>query len=207
MVCRVTTDRTAASESGLLDGCIAQSTTVEVVDVSPGKTVALPCDGGTDKDTNQVQVLWIFGLITVSSFKNGTLCEHPPFINRTRLGSIRQNNFSLVINDARLQDAGCYKCLINGAVMQRIRLSVEGGRKQRDAETPSKENLVCKPYEDKDKEVPDENPPEIPSSGHPVNWTAVIALIAVIILIAVFAVIMANARKLSIRGNRQRNDV
>ncbi|XP_048853915.1 uncharacterized protein LOC125721833 isoform X1 [Brienomyrus brachyistius] len=177
------------------------------VAVSPGATATLPCDGPAVNDTNEVEVVWESKGMTVSSFKNGTLCEHPDFVNRTQLGSIQQNNFSLVINDARLQDGGWYKCLINGAITQWNHLSVGGGRKQRDAETSSKGNLVCKPYEDKDKEVPDENPPEIPSSGHPVNWTAVIALIAVIILIAVFAVIMANARKLSIRGNRQRNDV
>ncbi|XP_048853914.1 uncharacterized protein LOC125721832 isoform X4 [Brienomyrus brachyistius] len=112
------------------------------VDVSPGKTVTLPCDGPAVNDTNEVQVLWEFEGMTVSSFKNGTLCEHPDFVNRTRLGSIQQNNFSLVINGARLQDAGWYKCLINGAITQWNHLSVGGGRKQRDAETPSKVSII-----------------------------------------------------------------
>ncbi|XP_048853562.1 uncharacterized protein LOC125721669 [Brienomyrus brachyistius] len=127
--------------------------------VSPGATVTLPCDGPAVNDTNQVEVLWIYGSRAVCSFNNRTLCQHPDFVHRTQLQSIQQNNFGLVINDVRIQDAGGYKCLINGKVMQRIRLSVRGGRKRRDAETSSKENLVCKPYEDKDKEVPDENPP------------------------------------------------
>ncbi|XP_048853910.1 uncharacterized protein LOC125721830 isoform X3 [Brienomyrus brachyistius] len=134
--------------------------------VSPGATVTLPCDGPAVNDTSQVEVLWIYGSRAVCSFNNRTLCQHPDFVHRTQLQSIQQNNFGLVINDVRIQDAGGYKCLINGAVTQRIRLFVGGGQKRRAAETPPEGNLVCKPYEDKGKEVPGENPPGT-SSGTP----------------------------------------
>nr|XP_023669323.1 uncharacterized protein LOC111844775 isoform X4 [Paramormyrops kingsleyae] len=130
--------------------------------VSPGETVTLPCDGGTDKDISEVEVFWIFGGTNVCLFQNGTWCEHPHFVNRIQLGSTRQSKFSLIINPVRLQDQGEYTCVINGAVMQINYLSVKGSWMQRAAETPPKESdsLVCKPYEDKDKEVPDENSPD-----------------------------------------------
>uniref|UniRef100_A0A3B3QN28 Ig-like domain-containing protein n=1 Tax=Paramormyrops kingsleyae TaxID=1676925 RepID=A0A3B3QN28_9TELE len=91
----------------------------------PGETVTLPCDGPADKDTNVVDMLWKFGSMTICSFKNGiSKFEHRDFVNRTQLGSIRQSNFSLVINRVIVQDHGGYKCLINDKVIQRNNLFV-----------------------------------------------------------------------------------
>nr|XP_023669322.1 uncharacterized protein LOC111844775 isoform X3 [Paramormyrops kingsleyae] len=103
--------------------------------VSPGETVTLPCDGGTDKDIS------------------------------------------------------------------------EGSWMQRAAETPPKESdsLVCKPYEDKDKEVPDENSPGAPSSVWLIVILSVIVGIvgiAVIVVILVIVVIVGIVSFIKRRRNQ-----
>nr|XP_023665400.1 uncharacterized protein LOC111842725 isoform X2 [Paramormyrops kingsleyae] len=158
--------------------------------VSPGGTVTLPCDGGTDKDGNEVEMSWEFEDTTVCWFQNGTLCEHRFFVNRIQLGSIQQKNFSLVINPVRLQDQGGYTCLINGAEIQINHLFVRGvsvgGRKQRAAETPPAESdgLLCNLHENKDKEVPDENPPGVPSSVRLTkNWPLIVVIVGIVVIV------------------------
>ncbi|XP_048865991.1 uncharacterized protein LOC125739679 isoform X2 [Brienomyrus brachyistius] len=141
-----------------------------------GDTVMLPCDGPAATDTNEVHVMWMFEGRPACEYENGTWCEIGHHVNRTRLGSIRQNNFSLVINPVRKEDDGAYVCRINGKVIRIIRLNVDGdgkpedavmppggGRKRRDAGTAGE---VCRPYreredppgsETKDKQDFDEN--------------------------------------------------
>ncbi|XP_023646302.2 uncharacterized protein [Paramormyrops kingsleyae] len=106
------------------------------IDANIGDTVTLPCDGPADTDTKEVDVLWQFGGKPVCWFKNGSWCETGHYVNRTRLGSIQQNNFSLVIYPVKEEDRGEYKCLVSDEVQQRIRLNVT--------------DPVCRPYRERE---------------------------------------------------------
>ncbi|XP_048851434.1 sodium channel subunit beta-3-like [Brienomyrus brachyistius] len=108
------------------------------IEAHTGETVTLRCDGRTLKDTEELQ--WMFKSQPASSYANGTLCEAGHHINRTWLGSIQQNNFSLLITDVTKEDDGVYTCRISGHTgdIQSIRLIVldaETDREQRAAGT------------------------------------------------------------------------
>ncbi|XP_048868615.1 uncharacterized protein LOC125740870 isoform X3 [Brienomyrus brachyistius] len=159
-----------------------------------GDTVTLPCDGPAATDTKEADVLWVFGGRPVCSYKNGSWCEAGHHVNRIRLGSIQQNNFSLAINPVRKDDAGVYMCRINGGDIQTIRLIVDepaGDRKQRDAVMPPGGRPFCRPYREredppesktKDKQDSYENPPGASSGGNVIVGivVAVMAVVAVV---------------------------
>ncbi|XP_048868489.1 uncharacterized protein LOC125740827 isoform X3 [Brienomyrus brachyistius] len=130
-----------------LPGADSQAITAHI-----GDTVMLPCDGPADTDTKEVDVLWLFGGKPACWF-NGNWCETGHYVSRTRLGSIKQNNFSLVITGVRKDDDGVYMCRISHENRQTIRLHVKGDGKQVEAETPPRD-IICRPHRER------EDPPE-----------------------------------------------
>ncbi|XP_048851893.1 uncharacterized protein LOC125720464 isoform X2 [Brienomyrus brachyistius] len=94
------------------------------IEAHTGETVTLRCDGRTLKDTEKLQ--WMLDGQLVSSYENGTFRETEHHINRTRLRSIQQNNFSLDIINVTDKDAGDYTCRISEEPedIQSIRLIV-----------------------------------------------------------------------------------
>nr|XP_023663124.1 uncharacterized protein LOC111841538 isoform X2 [Paramormyrops kingsleyae] len=112
-----------------------------------GGTVTLRCDGPAATDTKDVHVMWMFGGRPACWFKNGSWCETGHYVNRTRLESIRQNNFSLVINPVRKEDDGVYMCRINHKTIQSIHLNVTGGQTQTTGVTA---DPVCRPYTERE---------------------------------------------------------
>nr|XP_023658192.1 myosin light chain kinase, smooth muscle-like isoform X1 [Paramormyrops kingsleyae] len=98
------------------------------IDCHAGGTVMLPCYGEAATDTKEVDVLWKLNGWPACWFKNGEWCENSHLVNRAQLGSIRQNNFSLIINTVRNEDEGVYTCEISEDKKQTIHLVVKGRR-------------------------------------------------------------------------------
>ncbi|XP_072567535.1 uncharacterized protein [Paramormyrops kingsleyae] len=123
-----------------------------------GGTVTLPCDGPAASDTKKV--MWMFDGRPVFWFKNESWCGTGRYVNRTRLGSIEQNNFSLVINPIRKEDAGVYTCRINGEDIQIIRLNFT--------------DTVYRPYRER------EDPPGASSGGNSVGIGVTVVIVVVV---------------------------
>ncbi|XP_048865998.1 uncharacterized protein LOC125739680 isoform X2 [Brienomyrus brachyistius] len=170
-------------------------------------TVTLPCD--EPAATEEVVVLWMFEGKLACSYKNGNQCEFGHYVNRTQLGSIRQNNFSLVINHVKKEDEGEYECRINDKLIRITRLNVDGGRKPEDAVMPPGDQK-CRPYsmredppesENKDKQDSDENLSGASSGGNSAVIGVIVGLVVLLGAVAVAAVFTKRLR------NRQRNNL
>ncbi|XP_048866566.1 uncharacterized protein LOC125739989 [Brienomyrus brachyistius] len=191
-----------------LGHCLPADLGVEYgIDSHVGDTVTLPCDGPAATDTKEVHVMWMFEGKPVCWFEDAHWCETGHYVNRTRLGSVRQNNFSLVINHVKEEDDGVYECRITGGKNMMSRLFVDGDRKRRDAEMATKDP-VCRPYremedppgsENKDKRDSDEN-----LSGASLGGNSVVigVIVGMVVLLGAVAVAAVFTKRL---WNRQRN--
>nr|XP_023667351.1 uncharacterized protein LOC111843759 [Paramormyrops kingsleyae] len=172
------------------------------ISASIGESVTLPCDEPTAIDTKEA-LTWMCNGRHVSSFKNGSWCESHHYVNRTRLGSIQQNNVSLIINPVRKEDQGDYTCRINYNEIRSIRLNVKGGRKRKDAEMPPGDP-ACRPYreredppgsETKDKQDSDENPPGVSSGGNQLVIGVIVGVVVTVAAAVGAAILMQNRQR------------
>nr|XP_023658193.1 uncharacterized protein LOC111838940 isoform X2 [Paramormyrops kingsleyae] len=146
------------------------------IDCHAGGTVMLPCYGEAATDTKEVDVLWKLNGWPACWFKNGEWCENSHLVNRAQLGSIRQNNFSLIINTVRNEDEGVYTCEISEDKKQTIHLVVKGDWKREDAETPPGDP-ACRPYRER------EDPPGASSGGNSVVTGVIVGIVITVAMV------------------------
>nr|XP_023666663.1 uncharacterized protein LOC111843362 isoform X2 [Paramormyrops kingsleyae] len=167
----------------------------EAIYADVGDTVMLPCYGAAATDIKEVNVLWKLNGKPACWDINGTWCENSHLVNRTQLGSIRQNNFSLIINTVRNEDEGVYTCEISEDKKQTIHLVVKGSRQRRDAVKRADSEPFCNPSraredtpgsETKEKQVSNENLLGLTSRRERVFLVSVGMLVIALVIVASF---------------------